>query len=156
MSEYLKLRTGEKLFCWLLLAFSIVVLVLAYRIAGFSSVVSAGAFPMGIAAVMVLAMGIVVAGMRKQEKPDAEGLFAELRQAAKEIFPPTVLIYAGLIGAYAFAIERLHFMPATFLFLFVSMVFLKGTTVVRSLLITAGTVAAVYGIFLYVFKVVVP
>lgn len=156
MSDFSNLRAGENIFCWLLLAFSLVVLVLSYRISGFSSVASAGAFPMGVAAIMVFSMVMVLLGNRKREKPDAESLPDEVRQAAKEIFPKTVLVYAGLIGAYAFAIERLHFLPATFLFLLVSMVYLKGTTVIRSLLVTAGTVAAVYGIFLYVFKVVVP
>jgi len=156
MSDFSKLRHGEKLFNWLLLAFSGFVLVMAYRIAGFSSVASAGAFPMGVAAILVIAMVAVLLGTRKCEKAEAAGLVDELRQALRAIFPPQILVYIVLIGGYAFAIERLHFLPASSLFLLVSIIYLKGTSVLRSILVTAGTVAFIYVVFLYVFKVVVP
>jgi hypothetical protein len=156
MNDLDKLRPGENLFNWLLLFFSLFVLVMAYRIAGFSSVDSAGAFPLGAATIMVLAILTVLIGDRDRERVDSTNLLDELRQAARRIFPPRILVYIGLIGAYAFCIERLHFLPATTLFLLISIIYLKGTTVLRSLFVTVGTVACIYAVFLYVFKVVVP
>jgi len=74
MKEIRKLRAGENLFAWLMMALSLFVLIQAYLISGFSSISSAGMFPMVAAAIMVVAMALILVNNRKLAKPDADGL----------------------------------------------------------------------------------
>jgi putative tricarboxylic transport membrane protein len=156
MKEPHKLHAGENLFSWVLLAFSIFVLVLAYRISGFSSISSPGMFPMVAASVMVIFIALVLIGNRKAEKSNTDGLKNELRLAATEIFTPQFLIYTAIIIAYMLVIQPLHFLPSSFAFLLISMIYLKGSTPLKSLLISAATLGGIYLIFHYLFLVVLP
>ena len=156
MKKSRKLHYGENAFTWFLLAFSIFVLVFAYLISGFSSVSSPGTFPMIAAAVMVVSVIFVLRGNRKAEKPEAENFIDELRKATREIFSPVFMIYTGIIIVYMLMIQPLHFIPSSFAFLLVSMIFLKGSTPVKSLLISAVTLGVIYLIFHYLFRVVLP
>ena len=81
MKEIRKLRAGENLFAWLMMALSLFVLIQAYLISGFSSISSAGTFPMVAAAIMVVAMALTLLNNRKLAKPDADGLKDELHRA---------------------------------------------------------------------------
>ncbi|RJQ50569.1 MAG: tripartite tricarboxylate transporter TctB family protein [Desulfobacteraceae bacterium] len=156
MKNQKTLQHGERFFAWVLLALSLLVLLLSYRISGFKSVSSPGAFPMAAAAVMAAAMVSIVIGNRKVKKPTSEGLKEELRLAARDIFFPTFLIYTGIIVAYMVLIEPLQFVPGSFAFLAVSMVYLKGSSPLKSVIISAGTMALIYLIFSYLFRVVLP
>ena len=151
-----KLEAGENVFTAVLLAFSLFVLVCAYLISGFKSVSSPGTFPMIAAAVMVVSIVLVLLDNRKAEKPDANGLKDELRLAGKNIFSPVFLIYTVIIIVYMLIIQPLHFLPSSFAFLLVSMIYLKGSTPVKSLLISAGTLGSIYLIFHFLFRVVLP
>jgi len=151
-----KLHVGENAFTWLLLAFSLFLMVCAYLISGFASVSSPGTFPMIAAAVMVLSIILILLDNRKAEKPTDGGLKEELRQAAKEIFSPLFLIYTGFIIVYMFIMQPLHFLPSSFAFLLASMIYLKGSTPVKSLIISAATLGGIYLIFHYLFRVVLP
>jgi putative tricarboxylic transport membrane protein len=156
MKENRKLRDGENFFAWLMMAFSLFVLVQAYLISGFSSISSAGTFPMGAAAIMVVAMALILFNNRKLEKPDADGLKDELRRAAKQVLPKVFLVYTGVIIGYMILIQPLHFLPSSFAFLLVSMIYLKGSTVIKSLIISILTLACIYIVFQYFFRVVLP
>lgn len=156
MKKSRKLNYGENAFTWALLVFSVFVLVFAYRISGFSSVSSPGTFPMIAAAVMVVSVLLVLRGNRKAVKPKSENLTDELRQAAREIFSPVFLIYTGIVIVYMLIIQPLHFLPSSFAFLLVSMIFLKGSTPIKSLIISAVTLGVIYLIFHYLFRVVLP
>ncbi len=151
-----QLRVGESLFTWLLLGFSLFVLALAYRISGFSSISSPGMFPMLAAAVMVVSIGMVLAGNRKKRKPDAAGLLKELNQAYHEIFPPVFLIYTAIIVGYMIILQPLHFLPSSFAFLLISMIYLKGANPLKSLLISGVILGIIYAVFHYLFLVVLP
>ena len=151
-----KLRPGENLFIYLLLAFSLFILIMAYFISGFSSVSSPGAFPMAAGLVMVISAILVLIGHRKLEKPDVENFADEMKLAVKNIFPKEFVIYTGIIIAYMIAIQPLHFLPSSFIFLVVSMIVLRGSSLVKSLLISAGTLACIYVIFQYFFRVIMP
>src|SRR5210317_1296469 len=87
MKKIRKLRAGENLFAWLMMALSLFVLIQAYLISGFSSISSAGTFPMVAAAIMVVAMVLILLNNRKLAKPDADGLKDELHQAARQVLP---------------------------------------------------------------------
>jgi putative tricarboxylic transport membrane protein len=156
MKEIRKLRAGENLFAWLMMAFSLFVLVQAYLISGFSSISSAGTFPMGAAAIMVVAMALILVTNRKLEKPDADGLKDELQQAVKQVLPKVFLVYTGVIIGYMILIQPLHFLPSSFAFLLVSMIYLKGSTAIKSLIISTLTLACIYIVFQYFFRVVLP
>ncbi len=150
------MQFGERFFAWLLLAFSLWVLLLSYRISGFKSVSSPGTFPMAAAAVMTVAMVLIVLGNRKAQKPTREGVKEELRLAAREIFFPTFLVYTGIILVYMVLIEPLHFALSSFAFLLASMIYLKGGAPLKSVIISAVTLGLIYLIFHYLFRVVLP
>lgn len=156
MKAIRKLHAGENAFTWGLLAFSLFLLVCAYLISGFKSVSSPGTFPMIAAAVLVISLVLVLRGNRKAEKPETDGLKDELRQAARQIFTPVFLIYTGIVIVYMLIIQPLHFLPSSFIFLLASMIYLKGSTPVKSLLISAATLGAIYLVFHYLFRVVLP
>ncbi len=156
MKERRTLQLGETAFTWLMLVFSILVLVQAYRISRFSSVSSPGMFPMLAAAAMVISLILLLLDNRQAEKPDAHDLNDELWRAAKDIFRPEILVYSGIIVLYMIFIEPLHFLPSSFLFLTGSIIYLKGSTPVKALLISAGTLGGIYLIFRTLFRVILP
>ncbi len=151
-----KLRPGENLFVYILLAFSLFILVMAYRISGFSSASSPGAFPMAAALVMVVSAFLVLIGHRKLEKPDAQGVKDEIRAAAKTVFPKEFIIYTGIIIVYMIIIQPLHFLPSSFAFMVLSMKVLRGSGLTKSLLISAGLLGFIYIVFQYLFRVILP
>jgi putative tricarboxylic transport membrane protein len=151
-----KLQPGETVFTWILMLFSLFVLVMAWRISGFSSVSSPGAFPMAAAVVMVVSIASLIFGNRKMEQPDTERLVDELREALRDIFRPVFLIYTTIILLYMVLLQPIHFLPASFLFLVGSIIFLKGASPLKSLGISAGLLACIYAIFHFLFRVVLP
>ena len=151
-----KLKAGENFFAWLLMAFSLFVFFQAFRISGFSSISSPGTFPMGAAAVMILSMGIVLVSNYRRPKPDAESIKEELQLAAASVLPRIFLVYIAVIIIYMVLIEPLRFLPSSFAFLLGSMLYLKGSRPLKALLIASGTMAGIYMIFQYVFRVVLP
>ncbi len=83
MKKIRKLRPGENVFVCLMMALSLFVLILAYRISGFSAISSPGAFPMAAGLVMVISAGLALLGHRKLEKPDAKNFADEMKLAVK-------------------------------------------------------------------------
>ncbi len=156
MKEERKLRAGENVFSWLLLLFSLFVLVQAYLISGFSSISSAGTFPMGASAVMVIAMVFILFDSFKGKKMITGGFKNELRQAAKFVLPNVFLIYSLIVIVYMILIEPMHFLPSSFVFLLVSMIYLKGSNILKSLVISVISLGFIYLIFQYFFRVVLP
>jgi putative tricarboxylic transport membrane protein len=156
MKKSRKLRAGENLFAWLMMIFSLFVFIEAYRISGFSSISSPGMYPMIAAAVMVLSMALILLNNRKLVKPDADGFKDEMQLAARRVLPPIFLIYTAIVVGYMSLIEPLHFLPSSLVFLMASMIYLKGGSWLKSVLIAVGTMAGIYLIFQYVFRVVLP
>ena len=156
MSDNRKLRAGENFFAWMMLALSGFILVQAYMISGFSGIDSAGTFPMGAAAIMVVSMVMVLLKNRNLEKPEADGFKAELHVAAQEVLPKVFLVYAGIIIGYMVLIKPLHFLPSSFAFLLISMIYLKGSNILKSSIISTVMLASIYIIFQYFFRVVLP
>ena len=111
---------------------------------------------MGAAAVMVLSMAIVLLNNRKRQKPDADSFKQELRLAAGKVLPRIFLVYTAVIIGYMVLIEPLHFLPSSFAFLLVSMIYLKGGRWLKLTIIAIGTMAGIYLVFQYVFRVVLP
>ena len=156
MKDHRKLRAGENAFSWLLLLLSLFVLVQAYLISGFSSLSSAGTFPMGASTVMVIAMIFILLSNLKKKRIVTGGMKKELRQAVTIVLPNVFLIYSIIVIVYIILIKPLHFLPSSFVFLFVSMIYLKGGNALKSLLISSATLGFIYVIFQYFFRVVLP
>lgn len=156
MKKIKKLRNGENVFTWLLMAFSLFVLIMACRISGFSSISSPGMFPMVSATVMVITLLFLLIGNRKAQKPEAKNLQEELSRAAGNVFSPMFLLYTAIILIYMIALEPFHFLPCSLAFLLVSIILLKGSRPVKALFISVGTIAGIYLIFQTLFRVVLP
>jgi hypothetical protein len=106
--------------------------------------------------VMVISAGFALLGNRKLEKPDSENFADEMKLAVKAVFPKEFVIYTGIIIGYMMVLQPLHFLPSSFIFMAVSMVVLRGSGWVKSLLISAGTLVCIYVIFQYFFRVIMP
>jgi len=156
MKKTRKLRAGENAFVIFLMSFSLFILVMAYRISGFSAVSSPGAFPMAAGLVMVIALGFILFDNRKLENACVTGLFDELRLARKNVLPKAFIIYTGIIICYMLLIQPLHFLPSSFLFLLVSMVVLKGSSPLKAMFISLVSMACVFLVFQFFFRVVMP
>lgn len=156
MKQDRKLRAGENVFVWLMMIISLFVLAQAFLISGFSSISSAGTFPMGASAVMVIAMASTLIKNRKLKKADADGFKGELLLATKQVLPKVFLVYTLLVIGYVILIKPLHFLPSSFVFLLISMIYLKGSTAFKSVIISIITLGCIYFMFQYLFRVVLP
>ena len=156
MESKRKLRAGENVFAWLMLALSGFILVQAYLISGFSSIDSPGTFPMGAAAVMVVSSVLVLLKNQRLTKPDAATLRGELQEAAATVVPKVFLLYSAIIIGYMVLIKPLHFLPSSFAFMLISIIYLKGGKPLKALLISTVMLAFIYLVFQYFFRVVLP
>jgi len=120
-----RLLPGETAFGYLMLAFSLFLLYQTYRIAGFSSISSGGAYPMFAAALMVISSLVVVLRNRRSPKVEATGPAGEWHRFRHEVAPPYPLIgYIGIMVLYMLLMEPLGFNLSSFLFLFGSFAYL--------------------------------
>ncbi len=156
MTQTRKLHPGELAISWLLLALSLFILYQAYRISGFSGLSSAGAFPIASAAIMSGCMlYLVIANLRISRNTPADEKHPAW-VAIGELLPRRIVLFTLLIVAYMLLLQPLGFLVSTFLFLCGGFIYLRGSGPVRSVLIAAGAVAVIYGIFHYLFQVVLP
>ncbi|MFC3283333.1 tripartite tricarboxylate transporter TctB family protein [Litchfieldella rifensis] len=151
-----KLQAGERAFDWLLLIFSLVVFYQAYQISGFSSINSAGAFPVGLSLIMIASSIAVLAGHRRKTRPETRGPLDELAIFLRTHFPTNVLVFCVLAIAYLAAIQPFSFFVSTFVFLAAAFIYLRQGKVVSSLIISALSIAVIYGLFTVVFRVYLP
>lgn len=107
-------------------------------------------------AVMVIAMVSILLNNRKLKKAEVDGLKGELRRATKRVLPNVFLVYATIVIVYITLIQPLHFLPSSFAFLLVSMIYLKGSTALKSLIISTITLGCIYIMFQYLFRVALP
>lgn len=151
-----QLQAGERAFDWLLLIFSLAVFYQAYQITGFSSINSAGAFPIGLSLIMIASSITVLAGHRHKEKPDTRGPLDELKRFVHVHFPREVLVFCVLAIVYLAAIRPAGFFASTFVFLAITFIYLRQGRVVSSLITSAVAIAVIYGLFTLVFRVYLP
>lgn len=144
-------RPGELIFNIVLFAFSLFMLWQAYQISGFSSVSSAGAFPMAMAAIMAITSAVSIgANLKQRAGPDGFKAFR------KDILPNAVIVFAVLILVYSLLLEPLGFILASFAFLLVASSFLQGGKIKRALLLSTLSIVGVYIVFRLIFQVVLP
>lgn len=149
-------RPGEGLFALLLLLASLGLLHQAYGIAGFSSLSSPGVFPMLATATMAGSLLAVLWQLRRGPAPRERGARRRLARFGREILPPTVIVFVGLIVAYMLALERAGFLLSSLVFLFLSIWYLYRRNPLLVAAISLGSLAAIYVVFRYVFSVLLP
>lgn len=152
-----RLLPGEKAFGYFLLLFSLFLFYHAYKIAGFSSVSSAGGWPMAATAMMILCSLIIIVRNFRVPPVEATSALHELSRFGKEILPPHPLIgYVAIILAYMLALEPLGFNLSSFLFLFASFWYLHRRGLWLALALSVGSVVAIYVTFQIIFRVILP
>jgi putative tricarboxylic transport membrane protein len=142
---------GETLFGYLMLAMSLALLWQAYRISGFESLSSPGAFPMAAASIMVVTACIVIVSNVRRKRPDhlAESFF-------RHVLPPLVMIMMGMILIYAVVLESLGFIPTTFVFLVLTIHVLHRRSLLFTIGISVFALLLVYIVFRLVFQIILP
>ncbi|HRJ68281.1 MAG TPA: tripartite tricarboxylate transporter TctB family protein [Beijerinckiaceae bacterium] len=144
-------RPGETVFTVMMLLLSIFLLWNAYKISGFSSKSSPGAFP--LAATLVMVVAGLVAVFNTLRLPEGPKGFSAFRS---QVAPNLVLAFAGLILFYGLALESVGFILTSLAFLFAGMLLLHRQGIGRSLMYSVLSLALVYVTFRLVFKVVLP
>lgn len=147
---------GELVFTGLLLVFSVFMLWQAYSISKFESITSAGSFPMFATAVMVIAALVIVGQTARAQPLPPEGGESLAKQFARQITPQVLVSFTLAIAIYMVLLDAIGFLPASYLFLVVSMWLLGGRRIVLNLVVSALSLAAIYVIFQTVFSVVLP
>lgn len=147
---------GEFVFILLLLAASAFLLWASVGISGFSSFTSAGSFPMAAAAVMLVCGVIMAVQARRQPRElpaPGEGRAAHFR---RRVTPRLIVWMLVVLVAYMLSMERIGFVPASYLFLVVAMRLLGERRWLFNLGIAALALVAVYLVFQLAFTVVLP
>lgn len=156
MNKTDKMLVGERTFCALLLVFSLVIFYLAYQISGFSSANSPGAFPIGVALVMILSAVKIAFELVGKARPGCSGWLDAFQQFRRQHFPKAVLIFGLLAVTYLAAIQWVSFYVSTFLFLVLSIVYLRNGRVLNAILIAAVLLVLIYLLFSLAFSVYLP
>lgn len=144
---------GALIFALILVVASLILAHQAWSIAGFSSLSSAGVFPM-LATGTMLVSGVIVAIQTARQKPAAEP--GGRKTFLAEVIAPRILLFAALIIAYMLLLQPLGFVLSSFLFTFAGIAYLWRGGLLRTLLTSVVAVAVIYVLFRYVFVVVLP
>ncbi|TCP41266.1 tripartite tricarboxylate transporter TctB family protein [Rhodovulum marinum] len=146
------LRPGERVFALALLGVSLLAFQQAYGISGFSGLTTGGVIPMLAAGVMVVSGLVILRDALARPRPARPSL----RETLRFLVPPQLVLFVALLVAYGAAIPGLGFLPASGVFLFLSIWMLWRRGVLWAAGITALSVTGVYVVFRLVFQVVLP
>jgi putative tricarboxylic transport membrane protein len=147
---------GEIVFVALLLMIAAFFLWQSIRISGFSSLSSAGSFPMAATLTMVVSgLWILLQTLRSApfNPNDQTSVATEFR---RQITPNIVLAFVMAVVWYAFALEKIGFVLASFLYLMLATWQLGSRNVGVNLLTSVGALIAIYVVFRTAFSVVLP
>jgi putative tricarboxylic transport membrane protein len=165
---------GEAAFCSLLLLMSGFLLWSAHGISGFGSTVSAGAFPMGAAATMVVCALVFVSraarwrpdrGVDAALLPGADAAAARLDDGDeamgaprgwRRIVPPVLLWNTLALGGYMLVLETVGFHVSSMVFLLLSMRLLGSVRWGLNVAVAGCAIAGIHVVFQAVFSVVLP
>ncbi|PWS37066.1 tripartite tricarboxylate transporter TctB family protein [Falsiroseomonas bella] len=157
MEQTLRRRQpGETVFGYALLLLGLFVMAEGYRIDGLYSPSSAGVFPALAGLVMtVSALAIIrrIHRMRPAHIPEGSGT---AREFVRRTTPADVAVMAALMLAYMLALEPVGFLGASFAFLFLSIFYLHRGGLLTALLVSTGSLAAIWVVFRVLFTVVLP
>jgi hypothetical protein len=150
-----RLVPGERLFAFILLGSALFLFAHAYSISGFSSLSSAGFFPMVATGLMVITQLITIACTLRVEGDIPAGSSA-LQEFRRRVTPLDILVFSAMMIGFALALAPLGFVPASFLFLTCSIVYLIRGRFLMAVGVSTLSTALIYVIFRVVFEVVLP
>jgi putative tricarboxylic transport membrane protein len=127
----------------------------AFGISRFSSISSAGAFPMVCAAAMVITAILTIAGSLRKSAPEASG-HSDLRQFITHVMPIRLVLFAAALVGYMLLLETLGFLVSSYLYLLLSMRILGSRRLGMNSLLSLLVLAAVFLVFRTAFSVVLP
>ena len=143
-------KPGETAFTIGLVVFSLVSLWLSYGISGLASISAPGTLPL-LASLVLVASSLVISRQVWAMPPPDEG------QSFISLMTPIRWVNFFLLGmAYIFLLTYVGFVPATFLYLFASIVYLHRQGWLVAFFVSANSLAIVYMVFRLVFKVILP
>lgn len=145
---------GELAFVLVLLLFALTALWQAWRISGASGWSTPGALPT-LAALVMLLSGIKIA-INTWRMPPPEVEAGRARDFLHQITPASIVLFTVLIVAYMFALEPLGFVASSFLFLVLAMFALGERRILRTIAVSAVSLACIYAVFQTAFSVVLP
>ncbi|WP_416138910.1 tripartite tricarboxylate transporter TctB family protein [Halomonas sp. HK25] len=155
--QFERVQAGEKVFDWLLLLFSIGVIIEAYRIDGALRLNSAGSFPIGLALIMLAtSLTIVVSHRRKRRDPRIRSALHEFQVFLYDHFKPHIVVFSIVSVIYLAAIIWASFYISTFVFLAAMFIYFRQGKIISSLIITSLAIAVIYVLFTMVFRVYLP
>jgi putative tricarboxylic transport membrane protein len=147
---------GEQAFLLLLLLASAFLLWQSYRISGFSSITSAGVYPMLVSATMVLCIVILLVQSRRAQAEAAAPGESGVHHFVRRLLPLEVVTFTAAIVLYMLALEWLGFVVASYVFLLGSMRLLGSQGWGLNALVSALSLAGIYLVFQTIFAVVLP
>jgi len=145
------LRPGELLFVTLITGFSVVALWQAFEISRFSGLSTPGVFPMLAAGTMLVSALFILSDSLSRRYIESNQ-----NQSKVHVLTWRLIVVITLVAAYVLAMPYLGFMLSSAVFLLVSFLFLWRKSVGVSVLLTTGTLLAIYLIFRILFQVVLP
>ncbi|AMO38481.1 conserved membrane protein of unknown function [Thauera humireducens] len=147
---------GEVVFALLLLAASLFLFWHSYKISGFSSFTSAGAYPMVTTAVMSISAIIILFQTLRVGRVEGEPGQSLIFQFYAHVTPTLIVAFTAAIIGYMLALEQLGFILSSYVFLVISMWLLGSRKLMINLLVSAAMIGFIYVVFQTIFSVVVP
>lgn len=109
-------------------------------------------FPKIVSATLVISGLIQVFFNYRRPKNDLP-----FKESSEEFIPKDVGVMTGMLIVYCFLLPKIHFIAASFLFMFAGMVYLHHMKkILVSTLIAALATAGLVAIFQYIFLVILP
>ncbi|MCA0873029.1 tripartite tricarboxylate transporter TctB family protein [Seohaeicola saemankumensis] len=142
-------RPGELIFGGFLFVASLVLLYSAYGISGFDALSAPGTVPMATTLVMAITALIIV--IRTVRLP-----LVTSERISVDILPGVVVLFGVLLVAYGFLLRPLGFLPTSALFLIIAIKFLTRRSWAYTLVVSLGSLFAIWLIFRIVFTVLMP
>ena len=151
MEENTEGKPGERFLTWVLLALGLFVWVNAWWMPH-ETLSSSGAFPFFIGSVMILS---VLRVLWKEWKVFAFWKWREERSLIQPfVLPKEVLAYIGVLVVYIVVTVSLGFWVSSYLFLVGSFLLLKGTRLIKALIIGVVMLAIIWLLFQYIFRII--
>ena len=142
-------KPGEAVFAVAMVLLGGVLLWSAYGISGFEALSAAGSVPMAAATVMAAtATAVLWSTLRRPSAPSG--------RIRREILPGRIVAVAALLVGYALLLEPVGFLPTSLVFLVLSIRLLSRRGWGFALLVSFGSLVAIWVVFRLVFTVLMP
>lgn len=146
---------GELVFGYLMLGISLFLFYQSYTIAKFSSLSSAGAFPLLATGIMVVTAVVIIVQSHRMPGSTEPGE-SLLNKFIANVTPLHLVVMVGMTILYTALIEPIGFLAASFLYLVATMLYLYERKIPLVLGIAVVTLVSMYVIFQLAFTVVLP